>query len=76
MWYCNHKYKSLKCPSPILKQTQIEEAFLKVLGKLGKEPVYSDELWKGLVDHAMVYSNPDRLVFSLKGGDKVEIYLH
>lgn len=76
VWYCNHKYDGDKaCDSPRLRETEVKEAFRKMLQKCGDpNPVYTDKRWGELVESVKVYKD-NRLTFTLTSGEVVKITL-
>ena len=76
VWYCNHKYDGDEiCDSPRLRETEIRDAFEKVLQECGDpNPVYTDERWNELVQTVTVYRN-NNLLFNLANGETVKITL-
>ena len=76
VWYCNHKYDGDEiCDSPRLRETEIREAFEKVLQECGDpNPVYTDERWNELVQSVAVYRG-NHLIFTLANGETVKITL-
>ena len=76
VWYCNHKYDGDEpCSSPRLRETEIRDAFEKVLQACGDlNPVYSDERWNELVQSVAVYRG-NHLIFTLANGETVKITL-
>ena len=76
VWYCNHKYDGDEiCDSPRLRETEIRDAFEKVLQECGDpNPVYTDERWNELVQSVAVYRG-NHLIFTLANGETVKITL-
>lgn len=76
VWYCNHKYDGDEvCDSPRLRETEVKEAFGKILQKCGDpNPVYTDERWSELVESVKVCKG-NHLTFTLMSGEIVEIIL-
>ena len=76
VWYCNHKYDGDKvCDSPRLRETEVKEAFGKMLQKCGDpNPVYTDKRWGELVESVTVYKG-NHLTFTLTSGEIAEIIL-
>ena len=76
VWYCNHKYDGDEiCDSPRLRETEIRDAFEKVLQACGDpKPAYTDERWNELVQSVTVYRN-NNLLFNLANGETVKITL-
>ena len=76
VWYCNHKYDGDKvCDSPRLRETEVKEAFGKMLQKCGDpNPVYTDKRWGELVESVKVYKG-NHLTFTLTSGEIVKITL-
>lgn len=76
VWYCNHKYDGDEvCDSPRLRETEVKEAFGKMLQKCGDpNPVYTDERWSELVESVKVCRG-NHLTFTLMSGEIVEITL-
>ena len=76
VWYCNHKYDGDEiCDSPRLRETEIREAFEKVLQECGDpNPVYTDERWNELVQCVAVYRG-NHFIFTLANGETVKITL-
>ena len=76
VWYCNHKYDGDKvCDSPRLRETEVKEAFGKMLQKCGDpNPVYTDKRWSELVESVKVYKG-NHLTFTLTSGEIVKITL-
>ena len=76
VWYCNHKYDGDEvCDSPRLRETEVKEAFGKILQKCGDpNPVYTDERWSELVESVKVYKG-NYLTFILTSGEIVKITL-
>ena len=76
VWYCNHKYDGDEpCSSPRLRETEIRDAFEKVLQACGDlNPVYTDERWNELVQSVAVYRG-NHLIFTLANGATVKITL-
>ena len=76
VWYCNHKYDGNEvCDSPRLRETEVKEAFGKMLQKCGDpNPVYTDKRWSELVESVKVYKD-NHLTFTLTSGEIVKITL-
>ena len=76
VWYCNHKYDGDKvCDSPRLRETEVKEAFGKMLQKCGDpNPVYTDKRWGDLGESVTVYKG-NHLTFTLTSGEIAEIIL-
>lgn len=76
VWYCNHKYDGDEvCDSPRLRETEVKEAFGKMLQKCGDpNPVYTDKRWGELVESVTVYKG-NHLTFTLTSGEIAEIIL-
>ena len=76
VWYCNHKYDGNKvCDSPRLRESEVKEAFRKMLQKCGDpNPVYTDKQWSELVESVKVYKG-NHLTFTLTSGEIVKITL-
>lgn len=76
VWYCNHKYDGNEvCDSPRLRETEVKEAFGKMLQKCGDpNPVYTDERWSELVESVKVCRG-NHLTFTLMSGEIVKITL-
>ena len=76
VWYCNHKYDGNEvCDSPRLRETEVKEAFGKMLQKCGDpNPVYTDKRWSELVESVKVYKG-NHLTFTLTSGEIVKITL-
>lgn len=63
------------CNSPRLRETEVKEAFGKMLQKCGDpNPVYTDKRWSELVDAVKVYKG-NHLTFTLMSGEIVKITL-
>ena len=76
VWYCNHKYDGDEtCDSPRLRETEVKEAFEKVLQEYGDpNPTYTDERWSELVESVKVCRG-NHLIFTLTSGKIVKITL-
>ena len=76
VWYCNHKYDGDEvCDSPRLRETEVKEAFGKMLQKcVDPNPVYTDKRWGELVESVTVYKG-NHLTFTLTSGEIVKITL-
>lgn len=76
VWYCNHKYDGNEtCDSPRLRETEVKEAFEKMLQTYGDlNPIYTDERWNELIQSVKVYKG-DHLIFTLTSGEIVKITL-
>ena len=76
VWYCNHKYDGDEvCDSPRLRETEVKEAFGKMLQKCGDpNPVYTDKRWSELVESVKVCRG-SHLTFTLTSGEIVKITL-
>ena len=76
VWYCNHKYDGDKvCDSPRLRETEVKEAFGKMLKKYADpNPVYTDKRWSELVESVKVCKD-NHLTFTLTSGEIVKITL-
>lgn len=74
VWYCNHRYTNAeKCHTPIFREPEIEEAFVKALAKIKIQGVgYTDALWREKVDQVIVHQDR-RMQFHFKDGKKVEV---
>lgn len=75
IWYCNQRYTDGKvCETPFLNETDIKQAFKKLLDILGENEAYSEKRWRELVETVSV--QPDRkLIFTLTDGSKHTIAL-
>lgn len=74
VWYCNERYKGeIKCQTPVLRQSEIEDAFGKLLWNLGAESaVFGESRWRELIETVMIQR--DRTMsFQLKSGEKIDI---
>ena len=76
VWYCNKRYDGEeKCSTPVLKATEIQDAFVKLLIKLGQsDTVYSNARWRELVSKVTVYEGK-HLRFEFTDGSSAEIDL-
>ena len=76
VWYCNHKYDNDKnCDTPRLRETEIREAFEKMLQECGDpNPIYTNERWNELVESVKIYKG-NHLIFTLESGKIVKITL-
>jgi len=76
VWYCNHKYDGNEtCDSPRLRETEVKEAFEKMLQNCGDlNPIYTDERWNELIQSVKVYKG-NHLIFTLTSGEIVKITL-
>lgn len=76
VWYCNHKYDGDEtCASPRLRETEVKEAFEKVLQECGDpNPIYTDERWNEFVESVKVCRG-NHLIFTLNDGKIVKITL-
>lgn len=76
VWYCNHKYDGNEtCDSPRLRETEVKEAFEKMLQNCGDlNPIYTDERWNELIQSVKVYKG-NHLIFILISGEIVKITL-
>ncbi len=77
VWYCNHKYAHAeKCQSPVIRESQIKEAFEMILAEhdtTGK-PTFTEAKWREQVDTVVVYPGL-RFIFYMKDGAEIEIIL-
>ena len=75
VWYCNQRYKGGKtCKTPVLRESEIRQAFEQILKTRGEKPEFSEKRWRELIETASVQIDKT-LVVTLNDGTEYTIAL-